>query len=108
MCKSPGIYSGLFCILKIHLLERSMEKEIQFFIPCKDVWRDGSFIPVRCRFNQKIEREFLPSELKEAFLKNWGERIIYDDEFVDWYTEERKKESDLRMKRIAREEDNQF
>ena len=85
-----------------------MEKEIQFFIPCSDVWRDGFYIPVRCRFNQKFEREFLPSELKDAFLNQWGENIIYEDEFADWYTEERNKEIDQRMKRIAREEENMF
>lgn len=82
-----------------------MEKEIQFFIPCRDVWRKGYFIPVRCRFSQKIERDFLPSELKDVFLKKWGERIIFDDEFVEWYTIERKKETDSRMKRIERESD---
>ena len=82
-----------------------MEQELQFFIPCRDVWRDGFFIPVRCRFNQKIEREFLPSELKEAFVNTWNERIIFDDEFEEWYTNERKKEINKRMKRLSQDDD---
>lgn len=55
-------------------------------------WRNGYILPVRNRMNDLLENEFIPEELKDRYLKQWGENIIYDDQFVDWYCEMRKNE----------------
>ena len=56
------------------------------FVPCSETWREGYIIPVRCRLNNMLEKEFLPEKLKEKYLEDWGHDIIYDDEFIDWYS----------------------
>ena len=53
-------------------------------------WRQGYILPVRNRMNDLLENEFLPEELREEYIKHWGENIIYDDQFIDWYCEMRK------------------
>ena len=60
-----------------------------FFEECPESWRDGYLIPVRNRLGNMIEKEYLPKELKEAFLTKFGEKVIYDDIFTDWYYETR-------------------
>lgn len=86
-----------------------MTGEMDFFIASKDIWRDGFFIPVRNSFNKKIEREFLPIELKQAYLNNWGETILSDQEFLDWYCREKAKADKLFFERQrAKKEDSFF
>lgn len=64
-----------------------MAEEIESleFIPCPEAWRDGFIIPVRNRLNNMLQSEFLPEEYKDEYLEKWGEKIIYDDLFLDWY-----------------------
>ncbi len=64
-----------------------------FLKPCPELWRDGYIIPVRNRMNNILQNEFLPAELKSAFVAQWGERIIYDDDFIDWYCQVRKEQN---------------
>lgn len=85
-----------------------MEEKIQFFIPCKDGWREGFFIPVRNRLNHEIEREFLPIELKDSFLNSWQENIIFEDQFEDWYAEERNREVEARKSMVDETEEFDF
>jgi hypothetical protein len=68
------------------------EKKIIFFEPCSEPWREGYLIPVRNRLNNMLQREFLPVEYKSQFLEQWGEKIIFDDKFINWYYDLRKKE----------------
>ncbi|MBN1118781.1 MAG: hypothetical protein JXA77_16335 [Bacteroidales bacterium] len=58
--------------------------------PVKEPWREGFLIPVRNRLNNILEEEFLPVELKDNYLESWGEHIIFDDEFEDWYCSKKK------------------
>lgn len=68
-------------------------KQIVFFEPCPETWREGYLIPVRNRLNNMLQREFLPESYKKLFLEKWGEKIIYDDLFIDWYVELKRKEA---------------
>ena len=63
------------------------EVEALEFIPCPETWREGFLIPVRNRLNNMLQKEFLPEEHKKKYLEHWGEKIIYDDQFIDWYCE---------------------
>lgn len=67
--------------------------KIIFFEPCPEPWRDGFLIPVRNRLNNMLQREFLPEEYKNQFIGEWGEKIIFDDQFIDWYYNLKKRES---------------
>lgn len=60
-------------------------KDLNFFVPVSEPWREGYLVPVRNRLNNHIQREYIPSELKTPFSKKWGEEIIYDDVFLSWY-----------------------
>ncbi len=60
--------------------------------PAKETWRQGYIVPVRNRLNDMIEKEFLPIEFKDKYIERWGENIIYDDEFIDWYCDLKKEE----------------
>lgn len=61
-------------------------QENMFFRPYKKHGLDGYHIPVRNSFNNRIELEYIPAEAKELFEMDFGERIIKDTEFIDWYT----------------------
>ncbi|MCG8700757.1 MAG: hypothetical protein MI922_22075 [Bacteroidales bacterium] len=80
-----------------------MDKQIKFFIPNRETWRKGFFIPVRNRLNNMLERDFLPEDMKELYQEEWGEAILYDDEFIDWYSRI-KKEAVLARERRVREQ----
>ena len=56
-----------------------------YYDECHETWRDGYLIPVRNRLSNMIEREFLPQEMKIGFRTKFGEKILFDDEFIDWY-----------------------
>ena len=47
---------------------------------------DGYYIPVRNSFNNSIEREFIPAEAKEKYESKFGNQVITDQEFMEWYT----------------------
>lgn len=64
-----------------------------FLKPNQETWRKGFILPVRNRLNNLLENEFIPEEYKDKYLETWGENIIYDDEFVDWYCELSKTDS---------------
>jgi hypothetical protein len=67
-----------------------MKIKRDFFEGCPEEWRDGYLIPVRNRLGNMIEREYLPKEMKEAFFNQFGEKIIFDDDFVEWYVSMKK------------------
>ena len=71
-----------------------------FFIPNEEKWRKGYYIPVRNRFNNKIEKEFIEAGLKSMYENSFGKTIIYNDEFLDWYSAVKKEETDERIKRF--------
>jgi hypothetical protein len=67
-----------------------MELKRDFFEECPEHWRDGFLIPVRNRLGNMIERDFLPREFKADYIDKFGENVIYNDVFEDWYYEMRK------------------
>lgn len=62
-----------------------MKAARSFFEKCPEDWRDGYLIPVRNRMGNMLERDYLPRELKEKYLEKFGEEVIYDDDFTEWY-----------------------
>jgi hypothetical protein len=66
-------------------IRKMASKNSIFFEPCAETWRDGYLIPVRSRLGNKLQKEYLPSELKNQYIEKWGPNIIYDDQFLDWY-----------------------
>lgn len=68
-----------------------MKTELIFFQECPEDWRDGYLIPVRNRLGNMIEREYLPHEMKEAYVSKFGEEVAYDDDFTDWYCSMKKR-----------------
>ena len=64
-----------------------MKKEKNYYKLYSKHGLEGYYIPVRNNFNNKIEREFIPLQAKELFEKKFGERLISDQEFLDWYAE---------------------
>jgi hypothetical protein len=67
-----------------------MKQEIIFFKPYNSYGLEGYYIPVRNSFNNHIEKEFLPTGAKELFENTFGQKIITDEEFLDWYSENAK------------------
>lgn len=75
-------------------MSTSDDKIRGFFLePSQETWRKGYLLPVRNRLNDILEKDFIPEEYKDKYLEKWGENIIYDDEFIDWYCELRKNET---------------
>lgn len=71
-----------------------MKQEINSieFAPCPESWREGYLIPVRNRLSNMLQNEFLPEQLKEKYIEDLGNQIVYDDQFIDWYCEIKKNE----------------
>jgi hypothetical protein len=62
-----------------------MESDKPFFQECKVWWWGGYYIPVRNSWNYKIEKRHLTKEEKEIYEQTFGEKVLYDHEFMDWY-----------------------
>ena len=57
----------------------------EFFEKCREYWWDGYFIKVRNSWNYRLDKIRVTTEEKELYEKKFGERILYDNEFYDWY-----------------------
>ena len=62
-----------------------------FFKPYNKLGFEGYYIPVRNSFNNQIEKEFIPLKAKEIFELKYGQKIISDQEFLNWYSENAQK-----------------
>lgn len=60
-------------------------KNRKFFKECRDWWREGYFIPVRSLFNHHLIYEFLSNEEKEQYEQEFGEKVLSDANFLNWY-----------------------
>jgi hypothetical protein len=68
-----------------------MKQVIIFYKPFKKYGLEGYYIPVRNSFNNQIENEFIPLKAKDLFEAKYGQKIISDQEFLDWYSENAQK-----------------
>jgi len=66
-------------------------KSEDFFKEANLWWGNYYYVPVRVRFNNKIDYRLIPEELKVIYEKKFGEKILFDDQFDDWYIEEKSK-----------------
>lgn len=48
---------------------------------------EGYYIPIRNTFSNCIEREFIPIKARELFEDKFGNKVVTDSEFLEWYTE---------------------
>jgi hypothetical protein len=63
-----------------------MKQKNRFFIPFNMNGLEGYYINVRNSFNNQLEQEFIPEKAKSLYESKFGETIIFDDEFLDWYS----------------------
>lgn len=63
-----------------------MKKLAIFFKPYNKHGLEGYHIPVRNSFSNIVEDEFIPMEARELFEKNFGDKVIAEEEFLDWYS----------------------
>ena len=64
-----------------------MKKERNYYKLYSKLGLEGYYIPVRNTFSNNIEREFIPMEAKDMFEERFGDKVITDEEFIDWYSE---------------------
>jgi hypothetical protein len=64
-----------------------MKQETAFFKPFSENGLEGYYIQVRNSFNNQLEQEYIPTGAKVLYESKYGQEIISDDEFLDWYTE---------------------
>lgn len=64
-----------------------MKREKNYYKLYSKYGLEGYYIPVRNTFNNSIEREFIPIQAREMYEEQFGERVITDQEFLDWYSE---------------------
>jgi hypothetical protein len=58
----------------------------KFFTPYNMKGLEGYYINVRNSFNNQLEQEFIPEKAKSIYESSFGQSIISDTEFLDWYT----------------------
>lgn len=64
-----------------------MKRERNYYKMYTKYGLEGYYIPVRNTFNNNIEREFIPVEAKELFEEKFGDKVVSDRDFLNWYTE---------------------
>ena len=67
-----------------------MKQKNLFFTPFSMNGLEGYYINVRNSFNNQLEQEFIPEKAKSFYETKFGEKVISDNEFLDWYTENAK------------------
>lgn len=68
----------------------TMKQKDRFFTPFNMHGQEGYYIHVRNSFNNKLEQEFIPEKAMNIYKSQFGETIIYDNEFLDWYSDNAK------------------
>jgi hypothetical protein len=68
-----------------------MKKSAIFFMPYSKHGLEGYYIPVRNTFSNQLEQEFIPLKAKGLYEARYGEKVITDQEFLDWYSENAQK-----------------
>ena len=63
-----------------------MKKSSNYYKMYSKYGLEGYYIPVRNTFNNCIEREFIPVEAKEHYEQRFGNHVVSDREFLEWYT----------------------
>ncbi|OFX22000.1 MAG: hypothetical protein A2041_12295 [Bacteroidetes bacterium GWA2_31_9b] len=61
-----------------------MTKKEVFFRPAPEVM-GGYYIPVRNDWNNKVTRRFISEKDKEAYFEQFGEEIITENDFFNWW-----------------------
>ncbi len=64
-----------------------MKRDTTFFKLYKKYGLEGYHIPVRNSFNNCIEYEFIPESARSLYEESFGEKVLSDQEFLDWYTQ---------------------
>ncbi len=64
-----------------------MKREKPYYKLYSKYGLEGYYVPVRNTFSKNIEQEFIPLKAKDFFEKKFGDRIISDQEFLNWFTE---------------------
>jgi hypothetical protein len=64
-----------------------MRKGINYYKEYSKYGLEGYYIPVRNTFSNCIEREFIPTNARELFEDKFGDEVITDAEFLEWYTQ---------------------
>jgi hypothetical protein len=63
-----------------------MKQKGRFFRPYNMKGIEGYYIHVRNTFSNQLEQEFIPEKAKGIYESRFGQVIISDEEFLDWYT----------------------
>jgi len=71
-----------------------MARKEPFFKPARNRL-GGYYIPVRNDWNYHIKRRHLSEEQSELFQEKFGEKIIMESEFLDWYINYAVKEENI-------------
>ena len=61
-----------------------MEKGVQLLIKSSNPYLKGYTLAVRNNWNHQIERVYISEREKELFLAKFGEKVVYENEFLNW------------------------
>jgi hypothetical protein len=57
-----------------------------FFEKCRVWWLGGYYIPVRNSWSYRLKKVHLSDKEKQLYEQKFGEKIILDTEFDEWYS----------------------
>jgi hypothetical protein len=60
-------------------------KRKPFFKESRTWWWKGRYIPVRNSWNYHLDNKYLTEKEKELYEKKFGQQIVFDTEFKNWY-----------------------
>jgi hypothetical protein len=62
-----------------------MKYKEPFFKECKEWWWGGWFVNTRDNNTYRLTKQHLTNDLKNKYEEEFGEKIITEDEFNEWY-----------------------
>ncbi len=62
-----------------------MKYKKPFFEECREWWWGGWYIKVRDENTYRITRQHLTDNLRKKYEEDFGEDIINEEEFNEWY-----------------------
>jgi len=64
--------------------------EINFVLFVEEKKIGGWLLAIRNNWNEEITRTFVTEDVKAAYLETFGNKVLKEDDFLDWYCEYKK------------------
>lgn len=69
-----------------------METNFVLFLEEKKI--GGWLLAIRNNWNEDLRRTFVSDDVKQAYTETFGQKVLKEDDFLDWYCEYKKQKNE--------------